>query len=67
VIAVGCTIHGETECTIRKADLLRKGFTSLLISEESKLAYVTLHLTGGASGKEEKPGGDSRQASTIAT
>jgi hypothetical protein len=46
---------------------LRKGFTSLLISEESKLAYVTLHLTGGASGKEEKPGGDSRQASTIAT
>jgi hypothetical protein len=52
---------------IRKADLEKKGLESLEMGEGAKSAYVTLHLTGGASGNEEKPGGESRQASTTAT
>jgi hypothetical protein len=51
----------------RKADLVKNGLESLALDEETKSAYVTLHLTGGASGNEEKPGGESKQASTTAT
>jgi hypothetical protein len=52
---------------IRKEDLMRAGFESLLLEEGAKSAYVTLHLTCGASGNEEKSGGESRQASTKET
>jgi hypothetical protein len=49
---------------IRKADLPKGNFLSSDIKEFPRGAYTPLHLTGGASGKEEKPGGETKQDNT---
>jgi hypothetical protein len=49
---------------IRNAHFPIGNLLSSDIKELPRGAYTPLHLTGGASGKEEKPGGETKQDNT---